>query len=282
MGANDLVLTILFTAVLGYIAGQTLDHFYIGHPANATKAAEFYTISAVELCGVVIGLVLMRFQAGATWADLGLNCRHLAYDLGLGAAAFLAAATPLFLLQALLEHWVDYKQPLIEAVNAHPDGLTFISTTVTALVAAPLFEEFIFRVLLQGWFEGIEVKRRVMRLGLPGEGPAWWPIALSALLFAVMHIGQGARRFPCFSWHSSWAIFISERIESGRRWPRIFCSTAAACCCCGIKSSTSTCLKESLPELRRHPRAETWTRGKVEARELEKKCPTVSGLSVAG
>ena len=56
-----------------------------------------------------------------------------------------------------------------------------------------------FRVLLQGWFEAIEVaKRRVVRLGLPGEGPAWWPIILSSLLFAMMHIGQGAAPIPLF------------------------------------------------------------------------------------
>ena len=105
---------------------------------------------------------------------------------------------PICGLQALLEQLVAYKHPLIEALKAQPNRATFISTTIAALVAAPLFEEFLFRVLLQGWFEAIEARRRVLRLGIPGEGPAWWPIVLSAALFAMLHIGQGPAPIPLF------------------------------------------------------------------------------------
>jgi membrane protease YdiL (CAAX protease family) len=197
-GANDLVLTLLFVLVLGYIAGQTVAHFYQGQPADASTAAEFYANSAVELGGVLIGIVLVRFQAGASWADLGLNTSRFNRDLGLGAAAFLASVVPICGLQALLENLVAYKHPLIEALKAQPDRATFMSTTIAALVAAPLFEEFLFRVLLQGWFEAIEWRRRVVRLGISGEGPAWWPILLSAALFAMLHIGQGPAPIPLF------------------------------------------------------------------------------------
>jgi len=197
-GANDLVLTLLFVLVLGYIAGQTVAHFYQGQPENAAKAAEFYANSAVELAGVAIGIILMRFQAGAIWADLGLNTSHLARDLGLGAAAFLASASPIFGLEKLLENLVNYKHPLIEALRAQPDTATFLSTTVAAIVAAPLFEEFLFRVLLQGWFEAIESRRRALRGILPNMGPSWWPIVLSAALFAMLHIGQGPAPITLF------------------------------------------------------------------------------------
>lgn len=196
--ANDLVLTISFVLVLGYIAGKTVEHFFVGQPAGAATATEFYANSAVELAGLAIGIFLMRFQARATWADLGLSTRHWGRDLALGLAAFLATVVPICGLQALLENLVAYKHPLIEALRARPDTATLISTAVAALVAAPLFEEFLFRVLLQGWFEAIESRRRVMRLGLPGEGPAWWPILLSAALFAMLHIGQGPAPIPLF------------------------------------------------------------------------------------
>ena len=66
----------------------------------------------------------------------------------------------------------------------------FIATAVAAIVAAPLFEEFLFRVLLQGWFESIEARRRVLRLGLPGEGSAWWPIVLSSIHLACDALDQ--------------------------------------------------------------------------------------------
>jgi membrane protease YdiL (CAAX protease family) len=197
-GPNDLVLTILFVLVLGYIAGKTVDHLFLGQPANAAKAAEFYANSAVELCGLAIGIALMRFQADANWSDLGLNLSRPGRDIGLGAAAFLACVAPICGLQALLESRLNYTHPLVEALRAQPDKAMLISTTLAAIVVAPLFEEFLFRVLLQGWFEAIEAKRRVLRLGLPGEGPAWWPIVLSALLFAMMHVGQGPAPIPLF------------------------------------------------------------------------------------
>jgi membrane protease YdiL (CAAX protease family) len=215
-GANDLVLTLMSVVLLGIIARVTVDRFYAGQPAGTSTPVEICLSSAIELCGVAIGIAWIRYQAGATWADLGLDTSRLARNLGLGAAAFLASVVPIFALQSLLLHWVDYKHPLIEQIHAQPDMATFVSTAVAALVAAPLFEEFIFRVLLQGWFEAIEVKRRVMRLGVPGEGPAWWPIVLSALLFALMHLGQGAAPIPLFLF----AIVLGYLYQRTHRiWP---------------------------------------------------------------
>ena len=87
----------------------------------------------------------MRFQAGATWADLGLSTAHLRRDLGLGAVALLASITPIWLLQnvKLRRIGFTYKQHIIEAIQDQA-GLTttFICDGGGSLGGAPIFEEF--------------------------------------------------------------------------------------------------------------------------------------------
>ncbi len=65
---------------------------------------------------------------------------------------------------------------------------TLLLCGLTAAVAAPIIEEFLFRVLLQGWLERVAVPLRrrtpTLRRWVPrGVGP----VALTSLLFARMH-----------------------------------------------------------------------------------------------
>ncbi len=65
---------------------------------------------------------------------------------------------------------------------------TLLLCGLTAAVAAPIIEEFLFRVLLQGWLERVALPLRrltpTLRRWLPrGIGP----VALTSLLFARMH-----------------------------------------------------------------------------------------------
>jgi membrane protease YdiL (CAAX protease family) len=216
--ANDLGAILLVVLALGYVAGETIKHFYPGQPAGAATVAGLYASSAVELASLVIGVVLMKFQAGASWADLGLKPSRLARDFGLGIVAFVASVAPICGLEGLLEKLFVYEQPLIEAVRAQPDAATFAATTVAAVVAAPLFEEFLFRVLLQGWFESIEARRRAARGTADTAGPAWWPILLSALFFSLLHLGQGPAPIPLFFF----AIVLGYLYQRTHRiWPSL-------------------------------------------------------------
>jgi membrane protease YdiL (CAAX protease family) len=63
--------------------------------------------------------------------------------------------------------------------------------TFTAVVVAPLFEEFIFRVLLQGWLEAVWSRRRRTHRELRGGPAAYVPLVLPAALFALMHFRFG-------------------------------------------------------------------------------------------
>jgi membrane protease YdiL (CAAX protease family) len=63
--------------------------------------------------------------------------------------------------------------------------------TFVAVVIAPLYEEFMFRVLLQGWLEAVWSRRRRFRPHLRRPPWSWMPVLLPALLFAAIHVRFG-------------------------------------------------------------------------------------------
>lgn len=86
----------------------------------------------------------------------------------------------------------DLDHPTIVLLRQDGSPLTWLLCVVTVVLIAPLAEEFLFRLLLQGWLEAAEsrYRRRVGRywLGLVGTGP----VLLTSLLFASMHYRTAA------------------------------------------------------------------------------------------
>jgi len=68
----------------------------------------------------------------------------------------------------------------------HPGAIAV--SVVLAVVVAPLIEEFIFRVLLQGWLEAVWSRRRRTQPVLRSAPFSWMPIVLPAVLFSLMHL----------------------------------------------------------------------------------------------
>jgi membrane protease YdiL (CAAX protease family) len=126
-----------------------------------------------ELVLLLLLVVAMRVMARATWSDLGFSFKRLGYDAALGCCAYFAAIVPLMALQSLLAILFPekpYTHPIIEGFKHEPDTLMLALTALTAVVVAPLCEEVLFRVLLQGWFESLDAtwqKRR--RADAPAE-----------------------------------------------------------------------------------------------------------------
>jgi membrane protease YdiL (CAAX protease family) len=114
------------------------------------------------LAGLVIIIAVIY---GATRVDLGLprSWRAVARDLGIGATTCLAAAGPVYLVQGLLMYFIGQKDP-----SRHPmfrmltggdsNVAVFLLAVVAAVVVAPVCEEIIFRLMLQGWLEKREDK----------------------------------------------------------------------------------------------------------------------------
>ncbi len=97
---------------------------------------------------------LTRWQ-GAAAEEAGWNAATLKSDLLLGAAAFAVLAPIVYGLQYVLVQYWPSRHPLVEAVRGEDGSRLLLAAAISAVIMAPLFEEFAFRMLLQGWFENL-------------------------------------------------------------------------------------------------------------------------------
>lgn len=172
---------------------------------------------------VFLGASILVLRARATRKDLGINPSRTVYDFRCGALAFLASLPLVYGLQAIVLDWIKYKHQIIDVVEKAQSPATYIVTAISAIVAAPLVEEFLFRVLLQGWLEKLELSiavrlrpavlaktnippvnqisetmpadsaasREPPKHGLFGFPLGVTPVLISSALFAITHFREG-------------------------------------------------------------------------------------------
>lgn len=125
------------------------------------------TLSRVLAVFAITFFVAARCRRG--WEHLGWSTQYLAHDLMLGLAAYVLLAPPTLLLLAVLSQLVKvpYEHPVIETVLKQPDQL--LPAIFMAALVAPLLEEFLFRVLLQGWLQSLATRGFSWRRALVGR-----------------------------------------------------------------------------------------------------------------
>ena len=118
---------------------------------------------------VVIGVVVFAVAVAyrASLRDFGLPefAHEMAHDVAIGVVACLVALAPVYGIQMLLlELFGPSHHPLVELVTSgEPNvGIVFLAT-IAAVVIAPISEEILFRLLLQGWLEKWEGGRLAWR-----------------------------------------------------------------------------------------------------------------------
>jgi membrane protease YdiL (CAAX protease family) len=181
-----------------------------------------WTQTIASLSVVAVGMASLATFYKADAADLGLpkSLPQFAKDCWLGFCSCLAAMLPVYSIQLALWKAIDpqVQHPLIEKMqeqDAFSLQLVLVGMGV-ALVAAPIFEEFVFRLLFQGWLEKWEDS--LLNHGVPDPALAesndmpvpirpalgmlrilphgWLPIAVSGLLFGLAHLGHGVAPVP--------------------------------------------------------------------------------------
>ncbi|MCC7083899.1 MAG: CPBP family intramembrane metalloprotease [Pirellulales bacterium] len=185
--------------------------------------------AVANLLTFALSLMIILDRTGATARDFGLDSGPILRDILYGFVGFLAVAPIVYFIQMVFNFVmkIRYDHPLIEAFQDRQDLTSMAILSAMAVIAAPLTEEFFFRVLLQGWLEAMEVRavghardesvNNFPELGesirdLAGEPApsvatppvAGWaglpmgsvPILISSLLFASVHLGQGAAPAP--------------------------------------------------------------------------------------
>jgi membrane protease YdiL (CAAX protease family) len=202
--------------ILAMAVCQRLAAFWfpaIAHPfaPDDLPPEEQIVMIQVVSCGSVLGLlmsvIVCRMSVGARASDWGWDARRWAKDIALGATAFLMLALPVQLVAALMQelHPTTEDHPFVELLANQDESRYWATIVVAAVVVAPLVEESVFRVLLQGWLERT-VERPCPAAEFseynqvrPATWREWWlPIIISSFVFALMHAGQGNAPVPLF------------------------------------------------------------------------------------
>lgn len=178
----------------------------------------------------LIGAVLYGFH----WRYFRDSARQrIPHALLLGASTFILVTPLVLYVQSQLTRWIRYEHDTLQLVQADSPEATAkaIIAVFTAVVCAPLAEEFFYRLLLQGWLRRVfgtrwtawqagSIKARQLaaedarhpRLtaspALAESTPAtesntpsrtvWPAILISSVVFAAMHWGQGPAPISLF------------------------------------------------------------------------------------
>jgi membrane protease YdiL (CAAX protease family) len=140
----------------------------------------------LSLSGIQLSCLISLFIAGLlataltkggrrSAANQGLSVRPLARRIQLGTAAYLAAIGPTALLLVASSLWrtTETQHSYLKALRDDAGTQLLCWIVFSAVVAAPITEELLFRVTLQGW------------LSERSSAPA--AIGLTACLFALVH-----------------------------------------------------------------------------------------------
>lgn len=178
--AETLVVGRTSSAAIG-LAGAWMILPVLNRFAAAKDGPQALSLSSIQLSCLIGFLFAGMFVAALTnggrrtAANYGLLIRPVGRRIWLGAAAYLAAIGPTALLLIFSRGWrtVETQHAYLKALQ-DSTGLELIGwIVVSAVVAAPIMEELLFRVTLQSWF----AERYSGRTA----------IALTACVFALVH-----------------------------------------------------------------------------------------------
>lgn len=171
---NGLDLLLLLSLYIGLqIVAARVVFMLCGVPLPAARGGALTpeVISAILLSNAManIGIVLvavlyLQLRFGPLALDLGFLPWRPLHDVSLGVLTFLAAVVPVFTIQALVTRFVPSEHPVQQLLTENSSLEVVAISVFTAVIVAPLAEEFLFRVLLQGWLEAAVVRRRQSHL----------------------------------------------------------------------------------------------------------------------
>ncbi len=190
--------------------------------ASTAEAAIQLANSLAALVAMAASVLFVILRTGARLRDLGFDLRQALRDVRLGLVALVMIGPIVYGIQALLVYYYKFESehPLLENVREHPDAVTIVSVFVAALVVAPLVEEFLFRVLLQGWMERVATLRSGLMSWIMGEPPP--PSSTAADEIAVSP--PDASNVPAVDKPKAPSVDVQPQPSFFARWLPIVCS----------------------------------------------------------
>lgn len=128
--------------------------------ASGDFASAYWTMTLMQVGFTAAIVAVLVLLLGASRRDLGLptSFAELGADLSLGLWMGLALMVPVFALQlvAVIALDIPAGHPLLDQMSATPDLTVFAVAMTAAVIVAPVFEEIVYRLLLQGGLERLE------------------------------------------------------------------------------------------------------------------------------
>ncbi|HUQ70791.1 MAG TPA: hypothetical protein VM165_14775, partial [Planctomycetaceae bacterium] len=138
---------------IGWTAFVLLNRLVADGASERTKPeAGHVWVNLIMSAGVFVVLAMLLFaERRFTPRDAGMMPTRLTVPLGLGT--FFAAGLPTFAALLALSPFRsrETQHQLLQLLGRSPDAVTLVGLAVTVVVIAPLAEEILFRVTLQGW-----------------------------------------------------------------------------------------------------------------------------------
>ena len=175
-----------------------VQHFFpVGDEASADVLGYQLLANAIAML-VFTGVASLILRArGASWKSLGFQDEAPLTGLRLAGLTWVIIVPPLLALAAFLDRFVKpYSHPVVDFLQADRTAWAIGLVIVTAVVAAPIAEEFFFRRILQGWLE--------VKLGD-------WAVVVSAVCFGVAHLGHGLGWIPLIGFGLAAGYLVRRR-----------------------------------------------------------------------
>ena len=170
--------------LLCQFAVQLVFHSLFPSPAGTEAVVSDATLaaSAVSMLSfTLLAIVVLRLR-GASSFSLGFRDPQPLEGLWLAILTWVIIVPPILAMAAILDHFVvSYSHPVVDYLQDDRSPTAIGLVLLTAVVAAPIGEEFFFRRLLQGWLE----------THLGGQA-----IVVSAVCFGLAHLGHGLGWIP--------------------------------------------------------------------------------------
>jgi len=134
--------------------------------------------------------------------------RSFTFDLIRGGVGFLLIVPPALYLQSMLILWIPYEHPTTALLKENQSLDILIPQIWLTAIVTPVVEETFFRGLILGWFERLlcgEPRASELFFGTRGGSEhdpgrsfvqRWGAILGSAVVFALMHLGNGPDHAP--------------------------------------------------------------------------------------
>jgi hypothetical protein len=186
---SDVFLLIVALPVFDSIA-IGLSRSQVAQPAGEISASVLAAITGARLLWIAFAIVYLEKRTAARPVDIGFDTSHIRDDARLGFLAFLAAALPVYgTVFVVSQLFPQTEHQLARLVREQPGGGLLGLAALSAIIVAPLAEELLFRVILQGWFERQMEMLRERRGNAFAKASRALPILASSAAFAVMHEG---------------------------------------------------------------------------------------------